>query len=184
MNIIKYYSHLILHCKHRILIHLFIIFTIYAMAYSTNYAFCMTENSDIPQIAEAKDIIRPSHQVLALKKEITDFAGNYITMLEEKNAIIDHLKERCKTSSELVESMYESYNFLDSEYSKALAENEQLYAQLKKQEEKLQMTEWLESRLKEVEDHDIAIWHELCNARRELAKKDEIIAELKSKFNK
>ena len=54
----------------------------------------MTENHDMSSVAEAKEL--PSHQVRALTKEITDFAGSQASLLEtieQKDLEINQLKK-------------------------------------------------------------------------------------------
>lgn len=46
--------------------------------YDNKIIYCMNENPDMisaPAPAETKTPVRPSHQVLALKREIVDYAG-------------------------------------------------------------------------------------------------------------
>ena len=54
---------------------------------------------DIPPVAEAKESHRPSHQVLALTKEITDFAATQIPLLEQ-------IAEQKKTIEALENKLY------------------------------------------------------------------------------
>lgn len=99
---INYFIHLLLNSKYRMLINLFIILMIYSLLYGNKFIYCMNENPDsveVPPVAEAKESPRPSHQVLALKKEITDFAATQIPLLEQ-------IAEQKKTIEALEDKLY------------------------------------------------------------------------------
>src|SRR3546814_7075989 len=81
LQYINYKIHLLLNNKYKIFINIFIYTIVYLLITNNQIAYCMTEGNEIPEIAEAKD--QPSHQVQALKKEIVDFAGTQIQLLEE-----------------------------------------------------------------------------------------------------
>src|SRR3546814_16234915 len=68
----------------------------------------MTEGNEIPEIAEAKD--QPSHQVQALKKEIVDFAGTQIQLLEEIERLQTLIDDRDDTIKRQVGTLCELSN--------------------------------------------------------------------------
>lgn len=89
---IIYFVHLLLHSQYKILITLLVYLIFYITIKNTNLAYCMTEGTDFPTVAEAKNEV--SHEVLALKKEITDYSSRQIELLEE-------IKKQDKISEEL-----------------------------------------------------------------------------------
>lgn len=94
MKNIYFLSHLIHQSKYKIFINFLIYVIIYTLISNSQLAYCMTEGTEISEIAEAKEV--PSHQVRALKKEITDFAGSYAHLQEyinEQTQEIKNLKE-------------------------------------------------------------------------------------------
>lgn len=99
MNTIQYQIHLLLINKYRLFIHLSIIFTIYSLFYSNNIIYCMNDNPDIgslPITAESKIPHRSSHQILALKREISSYANSQAHLLErvdEQACIIAEQKQ-------------------------------------------------------------------------------------------
>lgn len=84
MNNIYYNIHLILISKYKIFVNLLIILSIYFLFYENKIIYCMNDNSTglkAPTVAEAKETA--SHQVQTLKKEITDYAGSQVELLEK-----------------------------------------------------------------------------------------------------
>lgn len=68
---------------------------IYLSFYGNNIIYCMTENDISSTIAEAKEPIRPSQQVIALRRNIHAYAGSQIQLLEtieQQTAIIEEQK--------------------------------------------------------------------------------------------
>lgn len=67
------------------------------MIYTGKFALCMNDNSDwveIPRIAEAKEPVRPSEQVIALRRNIQAYADSHASLLEKigkKSQTIDEL---------------------------------------------------------------------------------------------
>lgn len=67
------------------------------MIYSGKFALCMNDNSSLvetPIVAEAKGPVKPSEQVIALRKNIQAFADSHVSLLEkirEKDQTIDEL---------------------------------------------------------------------------------------------
>lgn len=95
MKYINYQIHILLNSKYKLIINLFIIFIIY-ISLSSNINYCMNENSNIietPIIAEAKEEVRPSHQVLALKNEINAFIGPQLDLLEQIEKQTNEIKK-------------------------------------------------------------------------------------------
>lgn len=71
---------------------------------------------EVPQVAEVKESIRPSHQLLALKNEIQQLAGSQTQLLEEldaKNQIIEQQNMTIKRQQAIINN-----------YKKALSEQE------------------------------------------------------------
>ena len=82
MLTLQYYIHILLQSKYKFFIILFVYGVLYMTLKSTYLIECMTEDNGIPIIAEAKETNRPSHQVIALREEIKEFAGTQATLLE------------------------------------------------------------------------------------------------------
>src|SRR5687768_17006969 len=80
-NYIQYIFHLALQSKHKIIVNTIIYFIFYLFTNNIKIASCMMEGEDFSEITAT--ISQPSHQVFALKKEITDFAGTQATLLEQ-----------------------------------------------------------------------------------------------------
>lgn len=78
---IQYILHLLLQSKYRVIINFALYITFYLFIINNQVTYCMTEGSEIPEIAEAKE--QPSHQVRALKKEIIDFVGTRLPLIEQ-----------------------------------------------------------------------------------------------------
>ena len=74
-------------------------------------AFCMTENSDLPIIAEAKEPARPSNQVIALRNEIIGYAKEQILFSEQ-------IAEQKLAITTLTDNLHNLTNELSLERSK------------------------------------------------------------------
>lgn len=123
MNNLNYIAHVLLSSKYRLVYYFTIIFLIYFTFYSDKIVYCMTNDNDngseisslcdfdhifdfgnpniveTPTVAEAKEPIRPSHQVIALANEIKSFAGTQIPLLEQ-------IAEQKKTIEALENKLY------------------------------------------------------------------------------
>lgn len=95
---LNYQIHLILNSKYRLLVHLVVIFFIYTMIYGGKFVLCMDDNSnwiEVPRVAESKEPVRPSEQIIALRRNIQAFADSRASLLEQinkKNQLIDELR--------------------------------------------------------------------------------------------
>lgn len=95
---LQYFTHQLINSKYTLLINLFIIFVFYSLFYGTKLIYCMNDNPDpicTPVVAEAKEIHRPSQQLLAIKREIMTYAGaqtNFIERLDEQTRVIEDQK--------------------------------------------------------------------------------------------
>lgn len=80
MNKLQYNIHLCLNNEYYLIYKLILLLLLYILIFNKDFVLCMNEETnaiEAPQIAEAKEDIRPNHQVLALKNEIMKFAGTY-----------------------------------------------------------------------------------------------------------
>ena len=75
----------------------------------------MNDNPDIvetPTVAETKEEVRPSHQVLALKNEIEKFAGSQADLLEQiskQDEIIEDQKHEIEANQDLTNILREAF---------------------------------------------------------------------------
>lgn len=142
---LNYYIHLILQSKQKFIIILFIYGLFYIMLKNTPLIECMTENNELPTIAEAKESVRPSEQVIALRRNIQAYAGSIASKLEEKDTIISSLKSE-------IEQITEDKYSLGYELNKQYEHHEELYNRirtLRKKNDKLQ--EVFSNRIEELE---------------------------------
>lgn len=105
MLTLKYFAHLILHSRYKLFINLFVISIIYIFLYSDKVIYCMNTNPDIgeiPPVAEAKETHRPSHQVIALRRNIQAYAGTLASHLESRDQIIDEFQEEIRQLKSLI----------------------------------------------------------------------------------
>ena len=105
---IQYIFHLVIQSKYKIVINILVYTTIYLTINNEQIAFCMTENNDlgsIPAIAESKDVIRPSQQFLALKREIDSYAGAQLHLLEHVDEQARIIAEQKQTIEELTNTI-------------------------------------------------------------------------------
>lgn len=100
MKTLNYKIHLLISNKYYSIYKILFLLLIYLTIYNKDIVLCMNENTNIvetPPVAEAKESVRPSHQVIALKKEITDYAGSQVELLEKierRDIKIHKLKEK------------------------------------------------------------------------------------------
>lgn len=105
---IQYFTHQLLNSKYLLYINLFLVFTFYSIFYGTKLIYCMNENTEgfsLPAIAETKEIQRPGHQLLAIKREIMSYAGSqvsFVERLDEQARIIEEQKTTiCEMQKEI-----------------------------------------------------------------------------------
>lgn len=121
MNYIKlnYYSHILLTSKYSFVIKLVIFLCIYLFFYSQQLIYCMANENDSgseisylcdfdhldivnsPTNAEAKEEVRPSHQVLAIKREIMTYAGGQAHLIERVEEQARIIAEQKSTITEM-----------------------------------------------------------------------------------
>lgn len=114
---LNYFIHLILNSRYKLFINLFILLTIYIVLYGNNTVFCMNDNSNlgsVPEIAEAKETIRPSQQLLAIKREIMTYAGSNAYLfdrIEEQTKLIEEQKDLITSLNQRIERLdTQNYN--------------------------------------------------------------------------
>lgn len=128
-------------------------------------------NDNIPILAEAKEEIRPSHQVLALRKEVVDFAGTHLPLLEKleaKNQIIEQQNSTINRQQAIINS-----------YKKALSGQEQL---VKKLETDINGNAWRPGYKQQIAkmQHDLNRVSFELNVKKELKDLELLIAENKN----
>lgn len=105
---LNYIAHILLSSKYRLIITLSIYTLIYILLKNNHAVYCMTENDLVPTIAETKSIrpkLQPSHQVIALREEIKEFAGSQATLIETQELLLEKIKIRDKEMMSLREEL-------------------------------------------------------------------------------
>lgn len=95
MNYINYQIHLILQSRYKFLITIFIYFTIYITFYGQNISYCMTEGSDIPEIAETKtkSKVELTNLEQLIHRNIDSYIGDKDLIRSQQEEIIRLQKE-------------------------------------------------------------------------------------------
>lgn len=107
MNQLNYTIHLLISNRYYFIIKLLIFFCIYLSFYFPTISYCMTEGNDVPQVAESKEVYRPSHQILALKNEIERFAGTMADLTESNKK----LQNEVEVLGEIINMQKKMINF-------------------------------------------------------------------------
>lgn len=153
---IQYQIHKILNSEYKLLIAIFIYFIIYFSVNTSKIVYCMTENTDIPEIAEAKESIKLSQQGIALRQNILDYADSQIQLLEtvdQQTTIIDQQTTRITKQVRTIHELTSKRNYL--EYRLAEAETKNIILKAK--------TSTLESSIRELKknlDHTETLYNE------------------------
>lgn len=117
---LQYFIHQLLNSKYILLINLFLIFCFYLIFYGAKFIYCMNENTDITSVpikAEAKETIKPSHQIQAIIREIDKFSGQY-EQIQQQSATIDNLStENLKYKEENIKLKKKMYEYIQQKES-------------------------------------------------------------------
>lgn len=133
---LNYTTHLLLNSKYRLFINLAVIFIFYSLLYGNKIIFCMNDNTapiEAPIVAESKESVRPSHQILALKnniinyldpqddlvKELTSLNGNIIF----KTRHVEFLEKKKLWLEEELKRLDYSYPGLESSDDESISSN-------------------------------------------------------------
>lgn len=92
-NIINYQMHKILYSKYKLFINLFIISLIYILFYGNNLVYCMTENTDIPEIAESKPKSKLTNLEQLIHRNIDSYIGDKALIVKQQEEIDTLQKE-------------------------------------------------------------------------------------------
>lgn len=122
---IQYYSHLILQSRYSFIIKLTILLVFYSILYSNKVIFCMNEatNSvEAPIVAEAKETVKPSHQIIGIRRNIQAYAGSLATHLESRDQIIEESRQEIVELTQRLDHYTSSIQRITAEKNKALEE--------------------------------------------------------------
>lgn len=109
---LNYYVHLILNSKYRLLFTFLIYILIYFFVRSAHVSFCMNTDVSIPDISETR--ARPSHQVLAIRNEIANLAGQTEQIQQQTIAIETLTAENLKYREENIKLKRKIYEYIQN----------------------------------------------------------------------
>lgn len=86
--------------------------------------------ADIPTIAESKSTEKPSHQVIALRRNIQAYAGTIASHLESRDQIIEESRQEITNLAHRLDQSNLTIRRLETEKSKVLGELTQIKSEL------------------------------------------------------